>query len=67
MGRGKSWFMVVIIGKFDWKQCQGHGKIYKNAGPLKTKNLGNLEFTLISDYKTKSYVISMRYGEVHGK
>ena len=30
-------------------------------------DLGNIEFTHISDYKTKSYVNSMSYGEVYDK
>ena len=39
MGKDKSWFVVVIISKIDWNPGQGHGKILKNAGLLKTKNL----------------------------
>ena len=68
MGRSKSCFVVVIFSKIDWNPGQDFAKIPKNAGLPKTKNLfGNLEFTLISDYKAKSYVNSGSYDEVYGK
>ena len=39
----------------------------ENLDLPKSNNLGSLEFTLISDCKTKSYVNSESYDEVYGK
>jgi len=39
----------------------------ENLDLPKNNNLGYVEFTLISDCKTKSYVNSESYDEVYGK
>ena len=59
-GRGKFWFVVVIFSKIDWSPGQGHGKILKNAGPPKTKNLfGN---TWTNEFFTLHLAVIIKIG-----